>query len=236
MSDTNTRAVMGDNNPPAEIVDPMEVAIAAFNDDREEAETWLDGKKVENQGQLDSVEALYVAMREAEKELEAAKEGEYRPHKTKCDDVVAKYKPALKDYADIIKGLVELVGPYKKKVADEVAAKEKAAWDEARRLEREAAAKIAVADTSNIEQMREAQAAKLEATDAQKEARSVAKSKPKRMRKVTRYEIKDRKAALHWIAAQDRDAMTAFIEDYVKRNHKAKTIDGVRVWDDREAY
>ena len=236
MNDTNTRAVIGDNSPPAEIVDPMEVAIAAFNADREEAETWLDGKKVENQGQLDSVEALSATMREAHKELEAAKEGEYRPHKTKCDDVVAKYKPTLKDYDDIIKGLVGLVGPYKKKLHDEAEAAKQAAWNEARRLEREAEAKAAAADVSNIDEQRDAQAAKQSAMDAQQSARTVAKSAPKRMRKVTKNEITDYKAALHWIAVQDRDAMTAFIVEYVRQNHKTKTIDGVRVWDDREAY
>ena len=42
--------------------------------------------------------------------------------------------------------------------------------------------------------------------------------------------------ALHWIAKNDKDAMTAFVEDYVRHNHKTSTITGVRVWQDKEAY
>ena len=72
--------------------------------------------------------------------------------------------------------------------------------------------------------------------DAEKAARDSKSDNVKGMRKVTLYEIEDHKKALHWIAAQDRDAMTSFIEDYVKRNHKTKAIDGVRVWQDKEAY
>lgn len=36
--------------------------------------------------------------------------------------------------------------------------------------------------------------------------------------------------------SKDRDAMTAFIEDYVRRNHKSAAIDGVRVWTEKEAF
>ena len=50
------------------------------------------------------------------------------------------------------------------------------------------------------------------------------------------YEITDIRDALHWIAKNDKDAMTAFVEDYVCRNHKTSTITGVRVWQDKEAY
>ena len=235
-TEANPRAVIGANNPPVDVVDPMEAAVEAFSADREEAETWLDGKKVENEGQLESVEALSANMREAKSALEAAKEGEYRPHKTKCDEVVAKYKPTLADYETIIKGLVGLVGPYKKKLADEAAEKTRLAFEETQRIEREAEEKAAAADVSDIEAQREAQAAKQVAKEARTDARAVAKSAPKRMRKVTRYAIDDHKAALHWIARQDKDAMTAFIEEYVRRNHKAATIDGVRVWEEKEAF
>jgi hypothetical protein len=38
------------------------------------------------------------------------------------------------------------------------------------------------------------------------------------------------------MAANDRDAMTAIIEEYVRRNHKVRAIAGVRVWEEREAF
>ncbi len=47
---------------------------------------------------------------------------------------------------------------------------------------------------------------------------------------VHRYEIEDHRAALHWIAQNDRDAMTAFIEAYVAKNHKEALIAGVKRW------
>ena len=48
--------------------------------------------------------------------------------------------------------------------------------------------------------------------------------------------VEDHRAALHDIAANDRNAVTAFIEDYVRRNFKARPIKGVRVWQEKEAY
>ena len=231
-----TTAGIGHNQAPAEVIDPMELAVSAFSDDREMAQMWLDGRKVENQGQMEAVDALSVTMREALKDLEVAKEGEYRPHKVLSDSVIAKYKPTLEDYGIIIKGLVGLVGPFKKKLADDAAEKTRLAFEAARKLEREAEAKVAAADVSDIDAQREAVVAKKEAIDAHKVAKSVSKEKPKRMRSVTKHEITDHKAALHWIAVNDRDAMTAFIEEYVHKNHKGPAINGVKVWTSKEAF
>ena len=229
-------AGIGHNQAPAEVIDPMELAVSDFSDDREMAQMWLDGRKVENQGQMEAVDALSVTMREALKDLEAAKEGEYRPHKVLSDNVIAKYKPTIEDYGIIIKGLVGLVGPFKKKLADDAAEKTRLAFEAARKLEREAEAKAAVADVSDIDAQREAVVAKKEAVEAHKVAKSASKEKPKRMRSVTKHEITDHKAALHWIAVNDRDAMTAFIEGYVRQNHKGPAINGVKVWTEKEAF
>lgn len=56
------------------------------------------------------------------------------------------------------------------------------------------------------------------------------------MRTVTHYDLENDRAALHWIAANDKPAMAEFIAEYVRRNHKAKSIDGVRVWETKEPY
>jgi hypothetical protein len=45
---TNPRAVIGGNSPP----DPIDVALEPFADTLLEAENWLDGAIVENEGQL----------------------------------------------------------------------------------------------------------------------------------------------------------------------------------------
>ena len=67
-------------------------------------------------------------------------------------------------------------------------------------------------------------------------AKDAAKDTVKGLRTVTKYEITDHRALLHWIAKNDRDAITAFIDEYVRRNHKTATITGVRVWEDKEAF
>ena len=232
MIDTNTRAVMGDNLPP----DPIDTITDSYTTDREEAENWTDGAPVENEAQMKEVDALRGAMRQWRLDLERGQKDATKP----LNDILVaernRWRPTIEDAKRIEGCLVATVDVFKRKLAAEKAAAEKAAWEETNRLRREVEEKARKADASNLEAQREAQAAQQAAMDAEKAARDAKADNVKGMRKVTRYEIEDHKKALHWIAAQDRDAMTAFIEEYVKRNHKTKTIDGVRVWKDKEAY
>ena len=92
------------------------------------------------------------------------------------------------------------------------------------------------ASAADIDAQRAADAAKAEAEAAAKAAKAASKNQVKGLRTVTKYEITDHRDALHWIAQHDRDAVTAFIEDYVRRNHRAANIAGVRVWQEKEAY
>jgi hypothetical protein len=57
-----------------------------------------------------------------------------------------------------------------------------------------------------------------------------------RSRTVQRYTIDNHRAALNWIATNDRDTVTAFIEGYVAKNFKAASIDGVIVTTTKEAF
>ena len=58
----------------------------------------------------------------------------------------------------------------------------------------------------------------------------------KGLRTVHKYEIKDHRKALNWIAQNDRDAVTVFIETYVEKNHRAQIIEGVKTWQEKEAF
>ncbi|TAE79416.1 MAG: hypothetical protein EAY76_07485, partial [Alphaproteobacteria bacterium] len=110
---------------------------------------------------------------------------------------------------------------------------ERQAW-EATRAAQEAARQ---ADVSNIEAQREAAAAIAAAEEAQRLAAAAAKDTVKGMRTVTRYEITDYRALLNWIAKNDRDAITAFIEDYARKEHKViADAEGIRVWQEKEAF
>ena len=92
------------------------------------------------------------------------------------------------------------------------------------------------ADAANIEATRAAAAAMAEAEAAQRASMAANKDTVKGLRTVTRYEITDHRALLNFIAKQARDDVTAFIEEWARKNHKAFAhADGLRVWQQKEA-
>jgi hypothetical protein len=75
------------------------------------------------------------------------------------------------------------------------------------------------------------------AEEAQRLAAVAAKDTVKGMRTVTRYEVTDHRALLHWIARNDKDAIRAFVDEYARKEHKAiANADGIRVWQEKEAF
>ena len=223
---------IGHNNPP----DPIDEALAPWADVIGEAENWLDGEPVQSEDQMRAVEVILKDVKKAAKAVTADRKAATDPLNKAWKDEIARWKPTEDDLARMSKGLVALIDPYKRKVAAEKEAAKRAAWEEAQRIKREAEAAAAKAAASDINAQREAEAAKQAALDAEKAALAASKNTEKGMRKVHKYEIEDHRAALHWIAQNDRDAITAFIEAYVQSNHKRADIDGVRQWVDREAF
>lgn len=228
---TNVAAI-GHNNPP----DPIDQALAPYSDAITEAESWLDGEPVQDEAQMKAVDDLLAALRKAGSDLEKAKKSATAPLHDAWKAEIARWKPTEDDIARMKKGLAALVDPFKRKLAAEKAAAQRKAQEEADAKRRAAEKAAREAQESDIESQRAAAAAQLEAERAQAEMTKASRDKVKGLRKVTRYEIEDYRAALHWIAGNDRDAVTAFIEEYVRRNHKAAAISGVRVWDEKEAY
>lgn len=222
----------GHNNPP----NPIDEALAPYGDFITEAETWLDGFAVEDEGQMKAVDDLTREIKAALKSVSSGEKSAAAPLHDAWKAEKALWKPTIDDLTRIRNGLVSLVGDFKKKLAAEKAVAERAAWEEADKARREAEAKAAEAAAGDIEAQREADAAKEVALEAKKQASATSKDTVKGMRKVQRFEIEDRRAALHDIAKNDHPAMTAFIDEYVRRNFKAREIAGVRVWDDKEAF
>lgn len=220
------------NNPP----DPIDEALAPFGDTISEAEGWLDGSPVENEGQMKAVDNLIKGMKAARKAVEAAEESEAKPIYDQWKAAKERYKPTLTDLDRIVKGLVAAVDMFKRKLAAEKEAKrkeaERLAWEETRKAQEAAR----LADATDIEATRAAAAAMDAAEAAQKAAQAAGKDIVKGLRTITRHEVEDHKAALHWIAANDREAVTAFIEAYAAKHHKDKAIAGVRVWQEKEAF
>ena len=76
-----------------------------------------------------------------------------------------------------------------------------------------------------------------EAEAAQQAAMAASKDTVKGLRTVTKYEVTDHKALLNWIAKNDRDAITDFINEWARKEHKAcANADGLRVWMEKEAF
>lgn len=233
MNDMNPRAVIGGNVPP----DPLDEALAPFGDFITEAESWLDGKAVENEGQMKAVDALLKQIKAADKAVTEAREAEAKPLHEAWKSAIARYKPTQDDLGRIKNGLVAIVDSFKRKLAAEKAEAERKARAEAEEAARKAREAAMQADAANIEAQRAAAAAQAEAEEAQRRAALAAKDTVKGMRTVTRYKITDHRALLNWIASNDREAITAFIEEWARRNHKEnQNAEGLRVWTEKEAF
>jgi uncharacterized membrane protein YqiK len=223
---------IGHNNPP----DPIDEALAPYGDAIEEAQNWLDGEPIQNEEQLKATDALLKTIKGALKDLNAARDESTKPLHEAWKAEVARWKPTQDDLDRIIKGLVACQDPFKRALAAQKEAEKRAAWEAAEKAKREAEEAARAAQLSDINAQREAAEKAAEAQRALEEANAKQKDKVKGMRTVHRYEIEDHRAALHWIAQNDRDAMTAFIEAYVAKNHKDVEIAGVRRWTEKEAF
>lgn len=225
-------APIGHNNPP----DPIDEALAPFGDYITEAENWLDGEAVTNEGQMRAVDDLLKQIKAAEKAVKTAEEIEAKPLHEAWKAAKARYKPTLDDLGRIKGGLVSIVDGFKRKLAQEKAEAERMARAEAERARREAEEAARAADALDIEAQRRAAEAQAAADLAQAQAAAASKQQVKGLRTTTMHEVEDHRAALHWIARNDRDAVTAFVEEYARRHHRDKKIDGVRVWQEKVAF
>lgn len=222
------------NNPP----DPIDEICAAHESVRIEAENWLNGETVvDSEAVMATVDRLRADARQWRLDLERGQKSATAPlydaYKAEGD----RWKPTIEDAKRIEAGLVSLVDGFKRKLAAQKEAERRAAWEAAQAAQREAeeAARKAAAD--NIEAQREAEAARQAALDAEKAALAKQKDTVKGMRAVTRYEVTDYRGLINWIAKNDRDAMIGFVDEWARRNHKQqRNADGLRVWDEKEAY
>lgn len=227
----NKPATIGHNRPP----NPIDDALAAHGDTIAEAEAWLDGQAVETEGAMKAVDTLLAGIKAAIKDVSAGEESEAKPLYDDWKRTKERWKPTLDDLDRIKRGLVALVDGFKRKLAAEKAEAERKAWKEAeaKRLAAEEAARAA--NVADIESQRAAAAAMAEAAAADKALAAARKGKVTGLRDTDMYAIDDRKAALHWIAREDRDAVTAFVDEYVRRNFRERPIDGVRTWREKVA-
>lgn len=223
---------IGHNNPP----DPIDVALAPYADVIEEAGNWLDGQPVQDQAQLKATDELLKSIKAAIKDVKNARDDATKPLHEAWKAEVARWKPTQDDLDRVAKGIVAAQDPFKRHLAAQKEAEKRAAWEAAEKARREAEAAAKAAQASDIKAQREAAQKAAEAQAAKEAASAKQKDTVKGMRTAHRYEIEDHRAALHWIARNHRDAVTAFVEAFVGSNHKAMDIDGVKQWTDKEAF
>jgi chromosome segregation ATPase len=221
------------NNPP----DPLDEALAPYGDFIAEAEGWLDGEPVQTEDQMKAVDAILKQIKAAEKAVKDAEESEAKPIYDAWKAAKARFAPTLDDLGRIKKGLVSIVDVFKRKLAAEKAEAERKARAEAEAKRREAEKAARKADAADIEAQREAAEAMEAAKQAQAEAAAASKDTVKGLRTVTKYEVTDHRALLHWIAKNDRDAITAFVDEYARRNHRDIVgAEGLNVWQEKVAF
>lgn len=225
-------STIGHNNPP----DPIDEALAPYGDAIEEAQNWLDGKPIENEDQLRATDELLKTIKTAAKDLNAARDDATKPLHEAWKSEVARWKPTQDDLERISKGIVAAQDPFKRALAAKKEAEKRAAWDAAEKARKEAEEAALAANASDIEAQRNAAQKAALAQRALEDASAKQKDKVKGMRTVHNYEIEDHRAALHWIAKNHRDAVTAFVEAFVGSNHKTMDIEGVKQWTEKEAF
>lgn len=229
---TNPRAIIGGNSPP----DPIDVALEPYAAILEEVGNWLDGAAVENDGQLKATDDLLKELKAARKAVDVARDEYTKPLHEVWKAEVARWKPTQDDLDQQVKCLVAAQSPYKAKLAAEKEAARVAAQAEADAKAEAARKAHMAANAASIEEQRKAADMMREAEAAAKVAARASKDTVKGMRTVQVFKIESHKSALHWIATNDRDALTAFIEEYVRSNFKLRQIDGVTVTTTKEAY
>lgn len=226
-----TLAPIGHNNPP----DPIDQITAAFEAQREEADNWLDGSPVENEGQMKSVDALREAMRQWRLGLERGQKEATAPLRAIYQAELDRWKPTIEDAKRYEGALMSVQEPFKLKLAAQKEAEKRAAWEAANKARQEAEDAARQAAAHDVQAQREAAAKAEEAQAALQAASAKQKDNVTGLKTVHRYAIDDHRAALHWIAKNDREAITAFVEAYVDKRHKDAPIDGVSTWTEKVA-
>lgn len=208
------RLGIGGNCPP----DPIDTINAAYEAIRMEAENWLDGSPVENEGQMKAVDDLRKGARDWRMALEAGAKSATAPLYDAWKAEGARWKPNVDDAKRIEAGLVAAVDGYKRKLAAEKEAArreaERKAWEAAEEARRAAEA----ANVSDLAAQREAAAKHAEFEAAQEAAKAAAADTVKGLRTYTVTEIVDGTAFARWLWQNDRPALMAFLDDYARRH------------------
>jgi len=235
---------IGHNQGPVELT-PFERATNVIDGLYTEAEGWLDGGPIDNQGMADGVSELLNLLRDAKKRADDARKTEAKPFDDGKKEVQARYKPLL-DKADRAADVCKkALVPWLQKLEEEKRAKEAAAREEAERLRKEAEEAIAMADSDNLAARADAESRINDAKEAEKVVARAAKDKAGAsggvgravtLRTFYRGEITDAAAVAKHYWLTNRAEVMAFFQTLVDADVRAKRpVPGVTVHAEKKA-
>lgn len=221
------RTQMGGNQPP-----PHEAMALHVEDLFQLVSDTTEGAQVTTDEQEAALDSLLDDVKKAAKDAEATRKAEKEPHLEAGRQVDANWKP-IKDRLDAAAAEIKrLLTPYR-------VAKQAAKAEAERKAREEAAAKEAAAQ-AKLQEPEHLQA-RFDAEQDLKEARILKAQANRSAREATGLRtykvvtVDNRRDALNWIAKNDADALTAFVEDYARRNAPTRPMDGVTVTEERRA-
>jgi hypothetical protein len=230
----NAIATIGHNRGPTPFDDCERKVLDLFD----EAKNFLDGEAITTQDMADAVSKLLDMIRKAKKEADDFRAAEKKPHDdaakavqekwkpliTRCDLAADAAKKALTPYLEAVEREKRAVAEAARKAADEQA---KAAQEALRASRDDLAAREQAEAMLESAKKAEAVASRAEKDKAQGKGGARAVS----LRTTYVSDIQDYQALAAHVWREDREALTAFLDDYAAQKVRAgaRTLPGVHV-------
>lgn len=241
METDNPRIHLGANGGPP-LAAPDELVIAEINDLYEEAKNFADGEPISSPEIAEAITKLYDSLHDAGKRADEMRIAEKKPHDDAVQAVQDKWNPFVQPKRGKValgkEALGALLTPWRKKLADEAAAKAAAAREEAAKLEAEATAAIR-ASSGNLAERERAE----ELLDTAKEANKFAGRQERRattglgLRTVWVATMTDPEAAMDWAYGKNQVAFAELAQSLADAEVRlgARAVPGFEIKDEKRA-
>jgi hypothetical protein len=228
------------NNPPEPT--PFELITQEINDLFDEAKHWADGEPIADEATHDAISKLYDSLHDAGKRADALRVEEKKPHDDAVKEIQGRYNPFIQDKKGKVamgkSALGDLLAAWRKKKADEAAAKAREIAAQAAEEQRKAQAAMQ-ATSGNLEARVEAEQLVENAKAWEKAANRANKAATTGLglRTVWCSEVQDVVAALDWAYARDEGRFLALVKDMADEAVRSgvRSIPGVKIWDEKRA-
>jgi len=223
----NPRAVLGGNQPPAELT-AFEAVKINITDLYDEARLWLDGTPVETQEQADALNTLKARIRDAIKAAETQRVIEGAPHKQAIDEIQARYNELIGNNKSVTgialkaeEACNKALKPFLLELERQQQEAARIAREEAARKQEEAMAAMRERDAANLQQREDAERLVQEAKEAEAAANQAEKAKAHAkgdgratgLRTVYRAVLIDRQLAAKWVWLDRNEELMTWIQD-----------------------